>query len=48
MALKGLEEKVDTNARIEGVISEAKLEEWKRVWKKRTREGKVNFADVVK
>ena len=50
VALEGLREKVDTKVEaVKGVtVSETKLEEMRKAWKKEQEEEKVNFAEVVK
>lgn len=48
-ALEGLREKVDTKVEtVEGAVSETKLEEMRKAWKKEQEDEKVNFAEVVK
>ncbi|MPC69679.1 hypothetical protein E2C01_063909 [Portunus trituberculatus] len=48
VALQGLEQKLNTSMDTGKGISEIKLEEWKKVWKKEQDEEKVNSAEVVK
>ncbi|MPC77896.1 hypothetical protein E2C01_072365 [Portunus trituberculatus] len=47
-ALQGLQEKLDSNLETGKEMSERKLDEWKKIWKKEREEEKVFFAEVVK
>ena len=48
VALKGLREECTKEQNLGGAVSDSKLDEWRKTWKKEQENEKVIFAEVVK